>query len=124
MKDKHVAVRSGLGWLLLAACVILAVWVLADSCHQPQRTGYAASGRVADLHSIPVQTGQIPVNTADATLLMELPNIGAAMAERIMDERALNGPFYYPEDLMHVKGIGEKKLEEMRDLLDLTEETP
>ena len=124
MKDKHVAVRSGLGWLLLAACVILTVWVLADGCHQPQRTGYAASGRMADLHSIPVQTGPIPVNTADATLLMELPNIGAAMAERIMAERALNGQFYYPEDLMHVKGIGEKKLEEMRDLLDLTEETP
>ena len=30
-----------------------------------------------------------------------------------MEEREKNGPFYYPEDLMNVKGIGEKTLEKL-----------
>jgi len=122
MKQKNFAVRSMLGWLLLAACVVLAVWALLGGYAPQPRTSYAAMGRTADVQPIPVQTGAIPVNTADAEVLDELPGIGPATAESILAEREENGPFYYPEDLMQVDGIGEKKLEDMRDMLDLTEE--
>lgn len=122
MKQKTFAVRSMLSWLLLAACVVLAAWSVWQGYAPAQRTSYQASGRGAQVLPIPVQTGPIPVNTADAALLDELPGVGESTALAILEERMLNGPFFYPEDLMHVKGIGEKKLEDMRELLDLTEE--
>lgn len=39
--------------------------------------------------------------------------VGEVIAQRIIEEREENGPFYYPEDLMNVKGIGEKTLEKL-----------
>ena len=39
----------------------------------------------------------------------------AALAARIVAYRAENGPFETPEDLMEVSGIGQKKLEDIRD---------
>ncbi|MBE5805071.1 MAG: hypothetical protein E7316_11250 [Clostridiales bacterium] len=122
MKHKTSAVRSLLGWLLLAACVVLAAWAALEGYAPPARRSYAATGRTTDAQPIPVQTGEIPVNSADAAMLDKLPGVGPATAENILTERELNGPFYYPEDLLHVNGIGKKKLEDMRDMLDLTEE--
>ena len=122
MKQKTFAVRSMLGWLLLAACVVLAVWAAASGYEPVPQTRYGAAGRETIVRPVPVKNGEISVNTADAALLDELPGVGPATAENILLERELNGPFYYPEDLMHVSGIGEKKLDSMRDLLDLTEE--
>ena len=122
MKQKTFAVRSVLGWLLLAACVVLAAWAVLDGYVPQPRARYAATGRYASVQAVPVQTGAIPVNSADLDLLDELPGVGEATAEAIVQERTQNGAFFYPEDLMHVKGIGESKLEDMRDMLDLTEE--
>ena len=39
---------------------------------------------------------------------MQLPRVGPRTAERIIAYREANGPFQRPEDLMNVKGIGEK----------------
>jgi competence protein ComEA len=50
----------------------------------------------------------INLNTASAADLENLPGIGAKMAERIVEYRQKNGPFKKVEDLMNVKGIGEK----------------
>lgn len=111
-----------LGWLLLAACVVLAAWAMFMGREPQVRTSYAASGRRAVVEPVRVQTGTIPVNRADEALLDDLPGIGESTALAILEERRLNGPFFYPEDLMHVRGIGEKKLEDMRELLDLTED--
>lgn len=122
MKQKTFAVRSVLGWLLLAACVVLAAWAVLDGYVPQLQTSYAATGRHTPVQAVPVQTGTIPVNSADLDLLDELPGVGEATAETIVQERTQNGAFFYPEDLMHVKGIGESKLEDMRDMLDLTEE--
>lgn len=121
MKRKFT-VRSAAGWLLLAVCVILAGWATASGARPPEPTRYEASGRMAAVKDVPVQAGSIPVNTGDAALLDELPGVGEATAQKIIDERDLNGPFFYPEDMMQVHGIGEKKLEDMRTMLDLTEE--
>ena len=50
----------------------------------------------------------VNLNTASAADLENLPGVGAKMAERIVEYRQKNGPFKKIEDLMNVKGIGEK----------------
>lgn len=59
----------------------------------------------------------ININTADAQLLDELPGVGPATAQAIIEDREANGPFSAPEDIMRVSGIGEKKFEKMKDAL-------
>lgn len=59
--------------------------------------------------------GRVNINTASATELEELPGVGPATAQKIVDEREANGPFAAPEDLMRVPGIGEKKFESLRE---------
>lgn len=119
---KKTAVRSMLGWLLLAACLVLAAVSALGGYHPPVQTGYEASLREARVLPVPVQQGSIPVNLADETMLDNLPGIGPGTAKAMVEERQLYGPFFYPEDLMQVQGIGEKKLNGMRELLDLREE--
>ena len=56
----------------------------------------------------PPVTGTININTASATELQALPGIGATTADRIVEYRQKNGPFKKIEDLMNVRGVGEK----------------
>jgi len=59
-------------------------------------------------------TERIDINTATVDELIGLPGIGEITAQRIVRFREENGPFQRVEDLMKVKGIGEKSLEKIR----------
>jgi len=67
--------------------------------------------------------GVVNVNTASAAQLQLLPRIGPALAERILAFRETNGPFKSPDELVAVKGIGERSLEQLRPYLTVTGET-
>lgn len=56
----------------------------------------------------------IDLNSADAAALEELPRIGPALAERIIEWRDANGRFTSVEDLLAVPGIGDRMLETLR----------
>lgn len=62
-------------------------------------------------------SGLININTAGQAQLEELPGIGPALAQRIIDHRTKNGPFLSTEDIMVVSGIGEKRYEQLKDLI-------
>lgn len=63
----------------------------------------------------PSSDGQIHINTATPSELEQLPGVGPVLAERIAAFRDENGPFDAVEDLLDVSGIGESKLEMLRD---------
>jgi len=58
---------------------------------------------------------RVDLNQADVTKLDTLPGIGPAIAQRIVEYREKNGPFKKAEDLMNVRGIGEKKFLALKD---------
>jgi competence protein ComEA len=60
---------------------------------------------------------KVNLNTADLALLDTLPQVGPAMAKRIIDWRTANGKFSSVEDLMSVTGVGDKTFAELKDLV-------
>jgi competence protein ComEA len=56
----------------------------------------------------PRSASTVNINTATAEQLAALPGIGPKTAERILEYRQKNGSFKKIEELMNVKGIGEK----------------
>jgi competence protein ComEA len=57
--------------------------------------------------------GPVDVNTADAkTLARELQGVGMAKAEAIVSHREKNGPFKSADDLVKVKGLGKKIIDQ------------
>ena len=62
-------------------------------------------------------TNLININQATKEQLTELSGIGPATAERIVDYRSKNGKFQSTEELLNVKGIGEKTLGKIKERL-------
>lgn len=71
----------------------------------------------------PLQGGQkidvqkININSAPPLLLQSLPQIGPALADRIIQYRNEKGPFKNVEELTQVRGIGKAVLDKIRDLI-------
>ena len=59
-------------------------------------------------------TFPVNINTASQRELDALPGIGEVLAQRILDYRKANGAFSSVDELVKVKGIGEKTLEKLR----------
>jgi len=74
----------------------------------PSDTAAAQSKSSARSAAKPASTATVNLNTASATDLEGLPGIGAKTAARIVEYRQKNGPFKKVEELMNVRGVGEK----------------
>ena len=68
------------------------------------------------LYLIPAvaNTGKVNINTADKAQLVTLKHVGDKIADRIIEYRKTQ-PFEVPEDIMKVKGIGQKVFEANKD---------
>ncbi|MEW6245983.1 MAG: helix-hairpin-helix domain-containing protein [Nitrospirota bacterium] len=69
--------------------------------------------------SLPVAkpNSRLDLNRATAEELQRLPGIGEVLAKRVVEARTSRGSFSTIEELLEVKGIGEKKLERLRPLI-------
>jgi competence protein ComEA len=78
------------------------------------------SGQKNKATTASVATKPIDLNTATAAQLETLPGIGPATAQRIVEYREKNGGFKKIEELMNVRGIGEKSFLKIKDLITVT----
>lgn len=62
--------------------------------------------------------GPIAINSADSAALESLPGIGPHLARLILEARA-RSPFFYPEDIKSVPGIGDRRLQQILPYINL-----
>ena len=86
---------------------------LAAQAQAPSRSTTRSSAK-------PVLTSPININTAAPGELDNLPGIGAKTAARIVEYRQKNGPFKKIEELMNVRGVGEKNFLKLKDHITVT----
>jgi competence protein ComEA len=93
---------------VLAICgtILLASPELATAIQQSPSAAAAAASKPA-----------INLNAATLDQLETLPGIGRKTAERIIEYRTKSGGFKKIEDLMNVKGIGEKSFLKLKPLV-------
>jgi competence protein ComEA len=60
---------------------------------------------------------RININTATAQELEALPGVGEVIATRIVAYREQNGPFRSADDLIHVEGISDRAIDNIRELV-------
>ena len=70
----------------------------------------AASGKAAPIE-------KVNLNSATLEQLQTLPGVGPSLAKKILEHRTKNGKFNKIEEIINVKGVGEKKFQKMRDRL-------
>jgi competence protein ComEA len=88
----------------------------------PVTAGPGATGGTGPAGDASGQAGTgalIDLNTATAEQLDTLPGVGPSTAAAIIAHRDENGPFTSVDQLIDVRGIGEAKLEQLRDLVSV-----
>jgi competence protein ComEA len=103
--------------LMFAVAIVIATLIASPSSSWAQ----AAKGRGA-AKAKATATDPINLNAATAAQLQTLPGVGASAAQRILEYRQKNGSFKKIEELMNVKGIGEKSFLKLKPLITVTAE--
>ena len=67
----------------------------------------------------PQPAAKINLNTATVAQLEALPGVGAQLAARIVEHRQKAGSFRSTQELMNVKGIGEKSFLKLKALVSI-----
>jgi competence protein ComEA len=68
-----------------------------------------------------VSTGIVNLNTATAAQIASLPGIGPKTADLVVQYRQKNGPFKKIEEIMNIRGVGEKSFLKIKDRLTVAE---
>lgn len=117
--------RHAVLWLLAAmlatGCAGLTAAHLRPDHNLAGRTlaSPAAAARAGERLPVERPSGAVNVNAAGEDELCGLPGIGPKLAQRIIDEREQNGAFAFAEDLLNVRGIGEKTLQKLLPYISL-----
>jgi competence protein ComEA len=101
-----------------ALLMILAVIALAAAGTAAEQKAAAPAKASAEAKATPASP--VNLNTATQAQLETLPGIGAKAAQRILEYRQKSGNFKKVEDLMNVKGIGEKAFLKLKPLVTVT----
>ncbi|WP_374208013.1 helix-hairpin-helix domain-containing protein [Streptomyces sp. MUM 203J] len=94
--------------------------VLLDGEHVVVGVPGAAPGPVAAAVSAPtggVPSGWVSLSTATVEQLDTLPGVGPVLARHIVDHRTRHGGFRSVDELREVRGIGDRRLADLRPLV-------
>jgi competence protein ComEA len=97
-------------WLLAFGLTLVLGGVALDA----QGSGETSNARLSQ------KNRALNLNAASATQLQELPGIGVSTATRIVEYREKHGPFKKIEELMNIRGIGEKSFLRLKPLITVT----
>ena len=89
---------------------VLTIAAVSAAHTQPEKPAAAAKATVN-------------LNTASVDQLADLPGVGKATAQRILEYRQKSGGFKKIEELMNVKGIGEKSFLKLKPLITVAAKT-
>ena len=85
-------------------------------------TPAAAQDKPAKSKTEAAPAAPLNLNTATIAQLQALPGVGAATAKLIVDHRQKNGGFKKIEELMNIKGIGEKSFLKLKPMVTVAPE--
>src|SRR5262249_13624206 len=105
-------VRTVASFLMCALYVVLAASVPQAQAPPTTKTNGGAT-KATGTPAI------VNVNTASAAEFEALPGVGPKLAARIIEYRTKNGPFKKIEDLMNVRGLGEKNFVKLKAQLTI-----
>jgi competence protein ComEA len=95
-----ISTRMNIAWALILCLGLMLTPVAA----------LAQKGKAAS-------TEKVNLNTATLEQLQTLPGIGPAMAKRVIEYRTKVGKFNKIEEIINVKGIGEKRFQRIKERL-------
>ena len=114
--------KKAIGITLMAFCFALFCWIALEVIRGRSQVNrlYQLEASALPLPSVqPMPLSGTPkginINTAAKDQLMALPGINSALADAIIAQRGIQ-PFHFLEDLRIIKGIGEKRVEALRNV--------
>jgi len=96
---------------------ILCLWLLSAPVSAQEKPAAKAPAAKA----APTAAAPLNLNSATAAQIATLPGIGPKAAQRIVEYRTKNNGFKKIEELMNVKGIGEKSFLKLKPLITVAE---
>lgn len=112
---------------LFAAAVVVSALALVALARMPAHAPAAAAVRPARAQATKegatrLRVGEpLDLNRAALGDLLLLPGVGPKLAARIVEERDRRGGFARVDQLAEVKGVGPKKLAQLRELVAITD---
>lgn len=103
--------------MIRTAMLMIVALAIGATVAAAQDTGASRSRGSAKVALAPAS---VNLNTASAAQLDALPGVGKAMADRIIEYRQKSGGFKKIEDLMNVRGIGEKNFLKLKPYITVT----
>ena len=105
--------------LALAAALVVVSSPLIAQPGSPTPQGSGGRAAKPPVTATVMSTEVVNLNSATAAQIASLPGIGPKTAELVVQYRTKNGPFKKIEDLMNVRGLGEKNFLKLKPQLTL-----
>ena len=101
---------------LIKLLALLILCLLPVACNKKEtETGLTVQAKVQTAENA------VNINTAPAPELEKLPNVGAKLAQKIIEHREKYGNFRKPEHLMMVPGISDRHFRELQSLVKVND---